>query len=138
MSQVWWSSSEGDPQCLGIRESLEEGGLGAGFNMALAFLVESRNKAQSRLSGRKVFWLEVGAKQAACVMSNRKLDPKNSPKLRLTPCKNALAISCLSACTSFLLVPHRPHPLHRGEDGCRQLRASTVSGKLKVAFSTLV
>lgn len=73
----------GDPQSLGVRESLTEGDLGAGFNMALDFLVENRSQAQSRLSEREVCcWLEGGAKQSACEASRPEIGPQEQPEAK--------------------------------------------------------
>lgn len=65
-----------DPQNLGPCRAWP----GAGFNMALALLAESRNKAQSRLSGREVCSLEGGAKQSGRGMSRPEIGPQEQPE----------------------------------------------------------
>lgn len=71
-----WGTADGDPQSLGPCR----GWPGAGFNMVLALLAGSRNKAQSRVSGREVCSLGGGAKQSARGMSRPETGPQEQPE----------------------------------------------------------
>lgn len=117
MSWVWWNTWW-DPTEPCVEESLAEGGLGVGSNMALALLAESRNKAQIRLRERDACRLEGGAKQSVCEMSRPATGTQEQREPKNRPFKDALAILRPSLCTSFMLALHRPHSLRRGEEGC--------------------
>lgn len=59
---------------------LAEGGLGLALTWPWLYWLESRNKAQSRVSGREVCSLEGGAKQSARGMSRPETEPQEQPE----------------------------------------------------------
>lgn len=133
MSQVWWKHSWEDIcNVWAPGRTLHSGWLGGwGFDLVLGLWATSdRNVSQTRSSRSETYSMWRRGEQSVCERGRCAAGPQVQPEPGVQALPGSSGVSCLSFSlyAHFMLLHHRPHPLHGGKEiRLWQLTASTVS-----------